>query len=148
MKRALARLIAGVVLVLVLGVVLLVRMRGEAPKVPEPPRPVFASLRGHPPAPRELPPAEVLRFHDAMWEAISEYLGRSPKGDEDEEAREELVARVKKAKETVLTEATRRYEGSERYRDGWREQLDEEEDKVWDKADLMGAHDRGAKDSR
>ncbi|MEN6346354.1 MAG: hypothetical protein ABFE16_13725 [Armatimonadia bacterium] len=148
MKRALARMIAAVALVLVVGAVLFVRLRGEAPKAPELPHPVFASLRGHPPAPRELPPAEVLRFHDAMWEAISEYLGRSSKGDEDEEAREELVARVKKAKETVLTEATRHYEGSERYREGWREQLDEEEDKVWDKADLMGVHDQGAKDSR
>lgn len=90
-------------------------------------------------APDELPREYVIKFHDAMWRRICIYLETDRSSDEAEQrAHQALQTSVRKAKETILTEAARRYEGSERVREHWREQLDQEEDAIWDKADVSG----------
>jgi hypothetical protein len=90
-------------------------------------------------APDELPREFVIQFHDAMWRRICTYLESERGSDESEQkAHQVLRTSLKKAKETVLTEAARRYQGSDRVKDHWREQLDQEEDAIWDKADVSG----------
>lgn len=90
-------------------------------------------------APDELPREYVIKFHDAMWRRICIYLETDRSSDElEQKAHQVLQTSVRKAKETVLTEAARRYEGSERVKEHWREQLEQEEDAIWDKADVSG----------
>lgn len=90
-------------------------------------------------APDELPREYVLKFHDAMWRRICIYLESDRSSDElEQKAHQVLQTSVRKAKESILTEAARRYPGSERVRERWREQLDQEEEAVWEKADISG----------
>ena len=91
-------------------------------------------------APDVLPQEFVLKFHDATWEAICEYLQRNGKNDEvrEEDARDRLMARIRRAKKRILDEAAEQYRDGDKHRDGWREQLDQQQDKIWDKADVTG----------
>ena len=94
-------------------------------------------------APEELPREYVLKFHDAMWRRICIYLSSDRSTDEAErKAHQLLTTSIKKAKETILSEAAVRYPDAERVKEKWREQLDQEEEAIWEKADVAGEEHR------
>jgi hypothetical protein len=94
-------------------------------------------------APEELPREYVLKFHDAMWRRICIYLSSDRSTDEAErKAHQLLTTSIKKAKETILSEAAVRYPDAERVKEKWREQLDQEEEAIWEKSDVAGEEHR------
>ena len=90
-------------------------------------------------APAQLPEDLCAKFRDQMWISITDYLNQEIDTPEaNETAMDRMLARIEVAKKEVFEEADQRFPGAEQRIDQWRKQLEDEENDIWEKANLYG----------